>query len=126
MGDLLGQADLMFTRKEEADRPQAGVVGRATLWVIVYLMGAGRYSEGSLQQLPQAGLSFTPPIWGDLGPLCAEHFSPMALPTVPLQHCNRGKALAACISRLSEKEIWNEGHMHTKLGNKEDGILTQI
>lgn len=39
MGDLLGQADLMFTRKEEADRPQAGVVGRATLWVIVYLMG---------------------------------------------------------------------------------------
>ena len=39
MGDLLGQADLMFTRKEEADRPQAGVVGRDTLWVIVYLIG---------------------------------------------------------------------------------------
>lgn len=86
MGDLLGQADLMFTRKEEADRPQAGVVGRATLWVIVYLIGGGRYLEGSLQQLPQASLSFTLPIWGDLGPLCAElflhglsHYSPPTL-----------------------------------------------
>lgn len=84
-----------------------------------------RYLEGSLQQLPQASLSFTPPIWDDLGPLCAEHFSSMALPTV-LQHCNRGKALAACTSRLPEKEIWGEGHMHTRLANEEDGILTQI
>lgn len=126
MGDLLGQADLMFTRKEEADRPQAGVVGRDALWVIVYLIGEGgdRYSGSSLQQLPQASLSFTPPIWGDLGPLCAEHFSSMALPTAPLQHYNRGKALAACISRLSE--IWDEGHMHTRVGNREDGILIQI
>lgn len=42
MGDLLGQADLMFTRKEETDRPQAGVVGRAALWVIVYLIWGGQ------------------------------------------------------------------------------------
>lgn len=42
MGDLLGQADLMFTREEEADRPRAVVVGRATLWVIVHLIGGGQ------------------------------------------------------------------------------------
>lgn len=39
MGDLLGQADLTFTREEEADRPWAGVVGGATLRVIVHLIG---------------------------------------------------------------------------------------
>lgn len=84
MGDLLGQADLMFPRKEEADRPRAGVVGRATLWVIVHLiLGGGEYSEGSLQQLPQASLSFTAPMWGDLWSPCAEHISSMTLPSAP-------------------------------------------
>lgn len=48
MGDLLGQADLMFTRKEETDRPQAGVVGRAALWVIVYLIGGGGGIQGAV------------------------------------------------------------------------------
>lgn len=42
MGDLLGQANLTFTGEEEADRPRAGVVGRATLRVIVHLIGDGQ------------------------------------------------------------------------------------
>lgn len=56
MGDLLRQADLMLTGKEEADRPQACVVGRATVWVIVHLIwGEGEdVQRGSLQRLPQA------------------------------------------------------------------------
>lgn len=49
MGDLLCQADLMFPRKEEADRPRAGVVGRDALWVIVHLMVEAGSSEGGLQ-----------------------------------------------------------------------------
>ena len=39
MGDLLGQAELLLTRKEEADRPGAGVGGGAALRVIVHLIG---------------------------------------------------------------------------------------
>lgn len=41
VGDLLGQMDLLFARKEEADRPGAGVGGGATLGVVVHLVGGG-------------------------------------------------------------------------------------
>lgn len=39
MGDLLGQTDLLLTRKEEADRLGAGVGGGAALRVVVHLIG---------------------------------------------------------------------------------------
>lgn len=46
MGDLLGQMDLLLPRKEEADRPGAGVGGGATLRVVVHLIGG---SEATVQ-----------------------------------------------------------------------------
>ena len=45
-GDLLGQLDLLLTRKEEADRPGAGVGEGAALRVVVHLEGI---SEATVQ-----------------------------------------------------------------------------
>lgn len=54
MGDLLGQTELLLARKEDADRPGAGVGGGAALRVVVHLIGGFRgQCAGAL--LPQPG-----------------------------------------------------------------------
>lgn len=54
MGDLLGQTELLLTRKEEADRPGAGVGGGAAPRVVVHLSGGFR-GQCAGAFLPQPG-----------------------------------------------------------------------
>ena len=50
-GDLLGQMDLLLTRKEEADRPGAGVGEGDTLRIVVHL-GGGAFQRPVCKLLP--------------------------------------------------------------------------
>lgn len=88
MGDLLGQMDLLLTRKEEADRPGAGVGEGATLRVIVHLGGEGHFrgQRASSCHSPDPQLR----LWAQRHPVEL----PLMLDCLPLH----GKPLSSVIS----------------------------
>lgn len=119
----------MFTGEEEANGPWAGVVGGATLWVIVHLIGGigvdrAGCSEGNLQQLLQATLSFSPPVWDDYVALCVEHFSSVTFLSA-LSNTTAGEELGLPVFHycLRNREKEQRSHAH-KTRSSKDRILT--